>query len=276
MRPVRGAASADPEVRDVFEAIAAERRIGADHVLDDLIAKGARLRDGLDLGSGGGHPVGAHLLWASSISWSIAGAGLSERFEAWLAGLDRPRAAALTRWSQTTIEQIIAAIRAWLAGSVYGRTDPGRVDEHELAVAVDGIPFFVASPVQTRTFSRSTAGMSSSTHSCSRRGRCRLHGSPRFPDGTSSCSNAYQARTMSIATLGMAELPTRMAAVTRQLHAGPGSRDHFDMFRVTERYLALADQRGVAIPAGFRDHLGRSRGSRQRSPPVRPDRPVSQ
>ena len=45
---VRGAASADPEVRDVFEAIGAERRIGAGRVVGDLVGKGGRLRDGLD------------------------------------------------------------------------------------------------------------------------------------------------------------------------------------------------------------------------------------
>ena len=44
---VRGAASADPEVRDVFERIQTERRIGAAHVIGDVMAKG-RLRDGLD------------------------------------------------------------------------------------------------------------------------------------------------------------------------------------------------------------------------------------
>ena len=46
---VRGAASADPEVRDVFEAIGAERRAGAGRVVRDLVAKGGRLRKGLDI-----------------------------------------------------------------------------------------------------------------------------------------------------------------------------------------------------------------------------------
>ena len=82
---VRGAASADPEVRDVFEAIGAERRIGADHVLGDLIAKGALLREGLDPDA------------AADILWVLIDPGLfhllvhrrgwsNERFQAWLAG----------------------------------------------------------------------------------------------------------------------------------------------------------------------------------------------
>jgi hypothetical protein len=81
---VRGAASADPEVRDVFEAIATERRIGADNVVRDLLAKGATLREGLDEEA------------AADILWVLIDAGLfhllvhrrgwaKERFQAWLA-----------------------------------------------------------------------------------------------------------------------------------------------------------------------------------------------
>ena len=50
-------------------------------------------------------------------------------------------------------------------------------------------------------------------------------------------------------------MPTRIAEVTRRLHAGPRFRDDFDMFRVAERYLALVDERDIAIPAGYREHL---------------------
>jgi AcrR family transcriptional regulator len=44
---VRGAASADPEVRPVWDKIQQERRIGAAHVVADTAAKGP-LRDGID------------------------------------------------------------------------------------------------------------------------------------------------------------------------------------------------------------------------------------
>jgi AcrR family transcriptional regulator len=44
---IRGAASADPEIRPVWEKIQQERRIGAAHVVADTAAKGP-LRDGLD------------------------------------------------------------------------------------------------------------------------------------------------------------------------------------------------------------------------------------
>lgn len=81
---VRGAASADPEVREVFETIGAERLIGAGNVVGDLLAKGAGLQDGLDPEA------------AADVLWVLIDPGLfhllvhrrrwsPERFGAWLA-----------------------------------------------------------------------------------------------------------------------------------------------------------------------------------------------
>jgi AcrR family transcriptional regulator len=53
---VRGAASADPDVRAVFEKIQSERRSGAAHVVADVLAKGS-LRAGLE------PDVAADLVW---------------------------------------------------------------------------------------------------------------------------------------------------------------------------------------------------------------------
>ncbi len=62
---------------------------------------------------------------------------------------------------------------------------------------------------------------------------------------------------MSNETLRAPGMPARIAAVLRRLHAGPRFRDDFDMFRLSERYLALVDERRIAIPAGYREHLDR-------------------
>jgi thiamine kinase-like enzyme len=52
-------------------------------------------------------------------------------------------------------------------------------------------------------------------------------------------------------------MPSRIAETLRRLHAGPAFRDTFDMFRLSERYLALVDEREIAIPAGYRERMGR-------------------
>ena len=51
--------------------------------------------------------------------------------------------------------------------------------------------------------------------------------------------------------------PERVARALLRLHAGPRFRDDFDMFRLSERYLRLVDERSIPIPAGYRERVGR-------------------
>jgi thiamine kinase-like enzyme len=51
-------------------------------------------------------------------------------------------------------------------------------------------------------------------------------------------------------------MPSRIATTLQRLHAGPRFRDDFDMFRLSERYLRLVDERAIDIPDGYREHLG--------------------
>jgi thiamine kinase-like enzyme len=63
-------------------------------------------------------------------------------------------------------------------------------------------------------------------------------------------------RTMSNALFAADPLaPQRIAASLRQLHAGPRFRDEFDMFRLTEFYMRVVDERSIRIPDGYRDAL---------------------
>jgi thiamine kinase-like enzyme len=50
-------------------------------------------------------------------------------------------------------------------------------------------------------------------------------------------------------------MPGRIAEVLRRLHAGPRFRDDFDMFRLTDYYLGVVDQRSIRVPDGYRDEL---------------------
>jgi thiamine kinase-like enzyme len=60
-------------------------------------------------------------------------------------------------------------------------------------------------------------------------------------------------RTMSNQAFQAPGMPTRIAETLRRLHAGPRFRDDFDMFRLSERYLRLVDERSMPIPAGYRE-----------------------
>ena len=62
-------------------------------------------------------------------------------------------------------------------------------------------------------------------------------------------------QTMSAASLQSQEMPSRMAASFRRLHASPRFLKDFNMFRLIEDYLRIVDEHGVTIPAGYRDRL---------------------
>jgi thiamine kinase-like enzyme len=62
-------------------------------------------------------------------------------------------------------------------------------------------------------------------------------------------------RTMSNQAFAEAGTPARIAGSLRQLHAGPRFRDDFDMFRLSEFYLGVVDQRSIRVPNGYRDAL---------------------
>ena len=61
--------------------------------------------------------------------------------------------------------------------------------------------------------------------------------------------------TMSAERLREPQMPARIAASLRRLHAGPRFLRDFDMFRLTEFYLGIVDEHGIAIPRGFRDRM---------------------
>jgi thiamine kinase-like enzyme len=64
-----------------------------------------------------------------------------------------------------------------------------------------------------------------------------------------------EGSTMAAATLQSKEMPVRMAASFRRLHASPRFLNDFNMFRLIESYLGIVDEHHVTIPDGYRDWL---------------------
>jgi thiamine kinase-like enzyme len=64
-------------------------------------------------------------------------------------------------------------------------------------------------------------------------------------------------RTMSNAAFEAPGMPGRIADALRRLHAGPRFRDDFDMFRLSEYYISVVDERSIRIPGGYREQLPR-------------------
>ena len=156
-----------------------------------------------------------------------------------------------------TIEQVIAAIPDWAGRTVRAERIPAGLTNTNFRVEVDGTPCFVRIPgAATELLAVDRANELHNTRAAADAGVAPrvLHALPVWDVFVLEW---LPARTMSVETLGAPGMPGRIAEVLRRLHAGPRFRDDFDMFRLSERYLALVDERAIAIPAGYREHMDR-------------------
>ena len=155
-----------------------------------------------------------------------------------------------------SIEQVVAAIPDWDGRVVTAERIPAGLTNTNWRVVVDGTPFFVRIPgADTELLAVDRGNEIHNTVAAATAGVA-----PRvvatLPQWDVFALEWLDARTMSNEGLRASGMPERIAAALRQLHAGPRFRDDFDMFRVAERYLALVDERSIAIPTGYREHLG--------------------
>ncbi len=155
-----------------------------------------------------------------------------------------------------TIDEVIAAIPDWADRGAVAERIPAGLTNTNWRVVVDGVSYFVRIPgAETDLLAVDRGNEIANTVAAAEAGVA-----PRVvqtvPEWDVFALVWLDAQTMSNQTLRAADMPSRVAAALRRLHAGPRFRDDFDMFRVAERYLTLVDERSISIPAGYREHLG--------------------
>ncbi len=156
-----------------------------------------------------------------------------------------------------TIRQVIDAIPDWAGRAVTAEVIPAGLTNTNYRVEVDGRPVFVRIPgAGTELLAVDRANELHNTRAAAAAGVAPqvLYALPEWDVFVLAW---LPARTMSNEAFAEHEMPTRIAETLRRLHAGPRFRDDFDMFRLTERYLALVEERDIAIPAGYRAHQER-------------------
>ena len=155
----------------------------------------------------------------------------------------------------TTIGQVIAAIPDWAGHAVRTERIPAGLTNSNFRVDVDGTPYFVRIPgAGTDLLAVDRGNELHNTRAAAQAGVAPSVVAA-IPEWDVFVLEWLPARTMSVEALGAAGMPARIAEVLRRLHSGPRFRDDFDMFRVAERYLALVEERAIAIPARYREHL---------------------
>jgi thiamine kinase-like enzyme len=155
-----------------------------------------------------------------------------------------------------TIEEVIAAIPSWAGRSVTVEPIAAGLTNTNYRVVVDDVPAFVRIPGHgTDILAVDRSNERHNTRAAARAGV----GPPvlhELPEWDVFVLAWIDGRTMSTTSLGEPGMPSRIATALRQLHAGPRFRDDFDMFRLSERYLRVVDDLTIAIPTGYREHLG--------------------
>jgi thiamine kinase-like enzyme len=154
-----------------------------------------------------------------------------------------------------TIEQVIAAIPDWRDRSVRTEIVPAGLTNANYRVEVDGKPMFVRIPgAGTALLAVDRANERHNTRAAAEAGV-----SPRvlyaLPEWDVFVLEWLPGQTMSNSAFASPGMPARIADTLKRLHAGPRFRDDFDMFRLSERYLELVDERDIPIPGGYREHL---------------------
>lgn len=149
------------------------------------------------------------------------------------------------------IDQVVSKISDWQGRQVVTRPLSGGLTNTNFRVEVDGVPFFVRIPGEStellaidrknevhNTQAAAAAGVSPRV----------IHHLPEFDVMVIEFLNG---QTMSKDSLNQQGMPTRMAQAIKQLNQGPRFYSDFNMFRLTEYYLRLCQDRSIDIPDGY-------------------------
>lgn len=152
------------------------------------------------------------------------------------------------------IEDVVA--RLWPGRRAVIEPIAAGLTNQNFRVEVDGRPFFVRLPgATTDLLAVDRANELHNTRAAAEAGVGPLLVAHDGATGAFALE-WIDGRTMSNAAFGAEpRAPRLIAAALLRLHTGPRFRDDFNMFRLTERYLGVVDERSIRIPDGYRDHL---------------------
>ena len=153
------------------------------------------------------------------------------------------------------IDEIVAHVAAWRGRQVDVERLAGGLTNANYRVTVEGEPFFVRVPgPDTGLLAVDRENELHNTRVAAATGiGARVVAA--LPDSGVIVLEWIDGQTMSNAAFAGDGWPERIAASLHRLHRGARFLHDFDMFRLTERYLRVVDERDIPIPEGYRDRL---------------------
>jgi thiamine kinase-like enzyme len=149
------------------------------------------------------------------------------------------------------IEEAVSKIEDWSGKDIAIQPLSGGLTNSNFRVTVDGTPYFIRVPGEsTELLAIDRTNEVHNTKAAAEAGvapQVLYH----LPDYDVMVLKFLDGKTMSKESLNQPGMPTRMAQSIRQLHNGPRFYADFNMFRLTEYYLRLCEERSINIPDGY-------------------------
>ena len=155
----------------------------------------------------------------------------------------------------TIIEEVVSKINEWKGKNISIQPLSGGLTNTNFKVEVDGTPYFVRVPGEsTQLLAIDRNNEYHNTKAASQAGVAPkiLH---HLPEYNVMVIEFLNGKTMSKDSLNETGMPTRMAQAIKKLNQGPRFFSDFNMFRLTEYYLAICKERDIRIPDGYLDRI---------------------
>src|SRR6185503_16870715 len=151
----------------------------------------------------------------------------------------------------STIEEVVTKIPDWKNKEISIASLSGGLTNSNFKVEVDGILYFVRVPGESTELlavNRENEYHNSKAAFEAGVGPKVLY---HLPEYSVMVLEFLNGRTMSKDSLNEAGMPTRMAEAIQKLNRGPRFLLDFNMFRLTEYYLSLCNERDIKTPDGY-------------------------
>lgn len=155
----------------------------------------------------------------------------------------------------SVIENAVSKIGDWQGKEISIEPLSGGLTNTNYKVTVDGVPHFVRVPGESTELlavDRRNEYTNSKAAAEAGVGPKVLYYLPEFQV---MVLEFVEGKTMSKDVLNAPGMPTRMAQAIKQLHGGPRFLTDFNMFRLTEYYLKICDERSIPIPDGYLERM---------------------
>jgi thiamine kinase-like enzyme len=153
------------------------------------------------------------------------------------------------------IDEIVSKIENWEGRNITIQALSGGLTNTNFKVVVDGTPFFVRIPGEsTELLAIDRNNEYHNTKAAAEAGvgpKVLYH----LPEYNVMVLEFLNGKTRSKESLNAPGMPTRMAQSIKRLHAGPRFLLNFNMFRLTDYYLAICRDRRIRLPDGYQERM---------------------